>query len=215
MNRRVDVRADRARPGRCRRGGVVACLLLACACSPAHAQAPRTAQALSDAAIERTRHAVRYDGRYRAIAYPNGDVPAGTGVCTDVVIRSYRALGVDLQQAVHEDMRAHFGAYPSRRLWGLTRPDSNIDHRRVPNLEAFFTRRGSALPVTREATDYQAGDLVTWRLPGNLPHIGIVTDRLDPRTRTPLVVHNIGAGPQLEAVLFDWPITGHFRHLPD
>ena len=171
-------------------------------------------QALVAAALDRTRHTVRYDGSYHAIAYPGGDVPAGIGVCTDVVVRAYRVLGTDLQQLVHEDMSAHFAAYPSRRIWGLTAPDPNIDHRRVPNLQTYFSRHGQVLPVTTDAADYAPGDLVTWMLPGNLPHIGIVTDRRAPRSGRPLIVHNIGAGPQLEEMLFDYPITGHYRFVP-
>ena len=164
------------------------------------------------AALERTQYAVRYDGRYLKIAYPNGDVPADTGVCTDVVIRSYRALGVDLQQKVHEDMRAFFDQYPSSRIWGLTKPDSNIDHRRVPNLQTYFTRHGEKLSISNNADDYHPGDLVTWMLPGNLPHIGIVTDQMDATSGIPLIVHNIGAGPKLENILFNYTITGHYRY---
>jgi len=171
-------------------------------------------KALVAAALDRTRHTVRYDGSYHAIAYPGGDVPAGIGVCTDVIVRSYRALGADLQQLVHEDMTAHFAAYPSRRIWGLTAPDPNIDHRRVPNLQAYFGRYGQKLPVTTNAADYAPGDLVTWMLPGNLPHIGIVTDRRRSRSGRPMIVHNIGAGPILEEMLFDYPITGHYRYVP-
>ena len=171
-------------------------------------------QALVAAALDRTRHTVRYDGSYHAIAYPGGDVPAGIGVCTDVVVRAYRVLGTDLQQLVHEDMSAHFAAYPSRRIWGLTAPDPNIDHRRVPNLQTYFSRHGQVLPVTTDAADYAPGDLVTWMLPGNLPHIGIVTDRSSARSGLPMVVHNIGAGPRMEDMLFDYPITGHYRYVP-
>ena len=167
------------------------------------------AERLVAAAKERTTHAVTYDGSYRAIAYPMGDVPDGVGVCTDVVIRSYRKVGVDLQQRVHEDMRAHFSAYPKN--WGLTRPDANIDHRRVPNLQIFFEREGKSLPVSRDAKDYQAGDLVTWMLPGNLPHIGIVSDNTVRSTAWPKILHNIGQGPKEEDVLFAYPITGHYR----
>ena len=166
--------------------------------------------ALAVAALERTRHRVTYDGSYRAIPYPGGDVPADTGVCTDVVVRAYRALGIDLQVAVHEDMRSAFDAYPA--LWGLARPDRNIDHRRVPNLQTFFRRHGRELPRTRRAGDYATGDLVTWMLPGNLPHIGIVVDRRSADAQRPLIVHNVGAGPELEDVLFAWPITGHYRY---
>lgn len=169
---------------------------------------------LAQAALERTRQRITYDGSYFVLAYPNGDVPSHLGVCTDVVIRSYRALGVDLQQTVHEDMARHFDAYPSRRIWGLTRPDPNIDHRRVPNLQVFLSRRGERLPISSRPEDFRPGDLVTWTLPGNLPHIGIVSDRLATGGR-PLVVHNIGAGPRLEDVLFRFPITGHYRYRPE
>lgn len=170
-------------------------------------------QRLVAAAVERTRYAVVYDGAYRRIAYPDGDVPADRGVCSDVVIRAYRAgLGIDLQQRVHEDMRQAFPHYP--RIWGLARPDTNIDHRRVPNLEVFFERHGQSLPVSRDPADYRPGDLVTWRVGGRLPHIGIVTDTRSPDGKRPLIVHNIGRGPKLEDMLFDHPVTGHFRYLP-
>ena len=126
------------------------------------------------------------------------------------MIRAYRAVGIDLQQRVHEDMSRAFDAYP--RAWGLPRPDANIDHRRVPNLQAYFRRRGALAPATGDAGDYAAGDLVTWMLPGNLPHIGIVTDRRTADGRRPLVVHNIGNGPELEDMLFQFPLTGHYRY---
>jgi uncharacterized protein YijF (DUF1287 family) len=171
--------------------------------------------ALVSAALKRTQHSVRYDGSYYSIPYPGGDVASTIGVCTDVVIRSYRALGLDLQKLVHEDMSNHFAKYPSHRIWGLTKPDPNIDHRRVPNLQTFFSRHGNALPVTENATDFQAGDLVTWMLPGNLPHIGIVIDRIEPHSGRPLIVHNIGAGPVAEDILFHYQITGHYRYWPD
>ena len=171
-------------------------------------------QALVAAALDRTRQVVRYDGSYRTIAYPGGDVPAGIGVCTDVIVRSYRALGTDLQRLVHEDMAAHFAAYPSGRIWGLTAPDPNIDHRRVPNLQVYFSRHGQVLAVSEKPGDYSPGDLVTWMLPGNLPHIGIVTDQRAARSGRPMIVHNIGAGPELEEMLFDYPITGHYRYVP-
>ena len=173
-----------------------------------------TSDALVKAAIERTGVQVMYDGSYRSIAYPGGDVPANTGVCTDVLIRSYRKLGIDLQQLVHQDMKKNFSSYPSKRIWGLKKPDTNIDHRRVPNLQAFFVRFGQELAVSDRAKDYLAGDIVTWLLPGNLPHIGIVTDRSDPTTERPLIVHNIGRGPKLEDMLFTYKITGHYRYLP-
>jgi uncharacterized protein YijF (DUF1287 family) len=170
---------------------------------------------LVDAAIERTNHNVVYDGAYVSISYPGGDVPQNTGVCTDVIIRTYRVLGADLQRLVHEDISDNFGAYPSRRIWGLEGPDRNIDHRRVPNLQTFFKRHGSVLPITENPADYSPGDLVTWMLPGNLPHIGIVTDRKRPGSENPMIVHNIGLGPKLEDMLFDYPITGHFRYTPE
>ncbi|MGI9591754.1 MAG: DUF1287 domain-containing protein [Myxococcota bacterium] len=171
---------------------------------------PGFSAALSQAAIERTRQRVGYDGSYRSMPYPNGDVPAGLGVCTDVVVRAYRRLGIDLQREVHQDMKAAFAAYPP--LWGLGAPDPNIDHRRVPNLQTFFTRKGVVLPVSQRAGGYVAGDLVTWLVAGNLPHIGIVVDRRSADGERPLVVHNIGRGPRLEDILFDYPITGHYRY---
>ena len=167
---------------------------------------------LSAAAIERTRHAVRYDSKYVRIPYPGGDVPADTGVCSDEVIRAYRALGVDLQKEVHEDLVANFAAYPNQRRWLLEHPDSNIDHRRVPNLMVFFGRKGTSLPVTTRAEDYEPGELVTWDLGGGVPHIGIVVDRKSAASGRFMVVHNIGAGPKMEDVLFSWRITGHYRY---
>lgn len=169
---------------------------------------------LVQAAVERTGSEVRYDGRYVAIPYPGGDVPDDTGVCTDVVIRSYRKVGVDLQRLVHEDMSRHFSLYPSNRLWGLAKPDTNIDHRRVPNLQVFFTRHGQTLPLSADPHDYLPGDLVTWVLPGELPHIGIVTNRADSVSGNPLIVHNVGLGPRMEDRLFAYRITGHYRYLP-
>lgn len=149
-----------------------------------------------------------YDPAYVRLPYPGGDVPESRGVCTDVVIRAFRAQRIDLQQRVHEDMRAHFAKYPQK--WGLRRPDSNIDHRRVPNLQTWFARQGWSLPVTSRAVDYRVGDLVTWMLPGNLPHIGIVSDRKSP-IGTPLIIHNIGRGTREEDILFGHRITGHYR----
>lgn len=166
---------------------------------------------LSAAALERTQYRITYDPAYRRLAYPGGDVAADKGVCADVVVRSLRALGYDLQVLMHEDMRAAFDAYPKH--WGLSRPDPNIDHRRVPNIEAYFSRQGARLSASLDAADYLPGDIVAWNLRGGsgwLPHIGVVTDRLAPSGR-PLIVHNIGAGPNLEDVLFNWPITGRYR----
>lgn len=175
------------------------------------ARADNDALTLVQAARERTLHQVRYDGSYHRIPYPMGDVPNHIGVCTDVVIRAYRRLGVDLQQKVHEDMRDHFSLYP--KIWGLTKPDANIDHRRVPNLQTFFSRFGESLSVTEQAENYQPGDLVTWMLPGNLPHIGIVSDKKQTGTERPLIIHNIGRGPEEEDTLFRYPITGHYRYI--
>ena len=171
---------------------------------------PDFSKNLVQAALERTRHEVIYDGSYFSIAYPNGDVPNDVGVCTDVIIRSYRQLGIDLQADVHEEMLLHFDAFPAN--WGLTKPDPNIDHRRVPNLQALFSRRGIVLPASRDPGDYVAGDLVTWMISGHLPHIGVITDQRSDDGLRPLVVHNIGQGPKLEDMLFDYPITGHYRY---
>lgn len=151
-----------------------------------------------------------YDPAYRRLSYPGGDVPMATGVCTDVVIRALRQQGLDLQEAVHRDMRVSFASYPKN--WGLNRPDSNIDHRRVPNLMTWFKRQGWSLPVKQDAAAYQPGDIVTWDLGRGLTHIGIISDRQAP-TATPLVLHNIGRGTQEEDILFAYRITGHYRPL--
>jgi uncharacterized protein len=164
------------------------------------------------AAEERTYHTVRYDPAYVRIPYPGGDVPQETGVCTDEVIRSYRAVGIDLQKEVHEDMEKNFSAYPQQRRWSLSQPDANIDHRRVPNLMVFFSRKGEVLPITDRAEDYSPGDLVTWNLGGGVPHIGIVVDEKSAQGSRHLIVHNIGQGPMREDVLFAWKITGHYRY---
>ena len=150
-----------------------------------------------------------YDSSYQRIAYPMGDVPIERGVCSDVVIRAFRTLGVDLQEQVHRDMAHHFAAYP--KSWGLTAPDANIDHRRVPNLATWFKRQGYALPVSQDPATYQAGDVVTWILGGGQPHIGIVSDRRSADDTRPLVIHNIGWGAREEDALLAYRITGHFR----
>jgi uncharacterized protein YijF (DUF1287 family) len=165
---------------------------------------------LINAAVNRTNHVVTYDGSYFGIGYPGGDIPKNKGVCTDVIIRSYREIGVDLQELVHLDMEKSFDVYPD--YWGLNRPDTNIDHRRVPNLQTFFSRHGRKLPVSATAANYEPGDLVTWRLPGNLSHIGIVVNRKSADGVRHLVVHNIGQGPKREDVLFRYEITGHYRY---
>jgi uncharacterized protein YijF (DUF1287 family) len=167
------------------------------------------ARRLVAAAVAQTRTQVTYDGSYRRIAYPGGDVPANIGVCTDVVIRAYRQLGIDLQVKVHEDMRQAFRSYPA--LWGMRGPDRNIDHRRVPNLQTFFRRAGAELSRSTDPGAYRAGDVVSWMLPGNLPHIGIVIGERSP-SGVPLVVHNIGRGPEIEDMLFRYTITGHYRY---
>lgn len=178
-------------------------------------QATEFTNRLVTAALDRTKHKVRYDGAYISIPYPNGDVPADMGVCTDVIIRSYRALGIDLQALVYEDMANHFSLYPSKQIWGLKKTDTNIDHRRVPNLRVFFSRHGQTLEISQNRPDYKAGDIVTWILAGNLPHIGIVTDQKSKTSGNPLIVHNIGAGPSLDDMLFSYPITGHYRYEPE
>jgi len=184
------------------RAWIVALLLLA---KPAQAD---PALDLVAAARDQVGRTTLYDPAYRRLVYPLGDLPIERGVCTDVVIRALRGLGIDLQQRVHEDMQRNFRAYP--QTWGLARPDTNIDHRRVPNLATYFKRQGMALAPG----DYRAGDIVTWMLPGNLPHIGIVSDRADPASGRPLIIHNIGAGAQEEDMLTAYPITGHFRWFP-
>ena len=166
---------------------------------------------LVEAAIERTSQQVRYDPAYFKIEYPGGDVPPEVGVCTDEVIRSYRKVGVDLQKEVHEDMARNFQLYP--RKWGLKKTDTNIDHRRVPNLMVFFERQGAAVSVTDDARDYKPGDVVTWDLGNQLTHIGIVVNVPSASDEQRLmIVHNIGAGPRMEDVLFNWKITGHYRY---
>ncbi|HSC84263.1 MAG TPA: DUF1287 domain-containing protein [Pseudomonas sp.] len=149
-----------------------------------------------------------YDPVYRRLAYPNGDVPLSTGVCTDVLIRALRVQGLDLQKAVHEDMAAHFSSYP--QSWGLKRPDSNIDHRRVPNLMAWLRRQGLSQPISQQPSAYRAGDVVTWDLGRGLTHIGIVSDRQG-ADGVPLVLHNIGRGTQEEDILLRFTIIGHYR----
>lgn len=153
-----------------------------------------------------------YDPSYYSIPYPGGDVPNDRGVCTDVVIRAYRKLGIDFQKIIHEDMASNFSAYP--KLWNMRSTDKNIDHRRVPNIETFLRRKGAALSNSAQGADYRAGDLVTWRLPGGQPHIGIVSDRYAPSSERPLILHNIGAGTVEDDILFRYSIHGHFRYFP-
>ena len=177
----------------------------------AFAQRGVNSENLVKAAHERLKSFVIYNGKYVKLKYPMGDVHKNTGVCTDVIIRSYRQLGLDFQQLIHEDMKAHFSSYPKN--WGLKKPDTNIDHRRVPNIRRFLKRKGYSLPITKNPNDYRAGDIVTWRLANNLPHIGIVVDQKSSKS-IPLIIHNIGWGPKLEDFLFGAKITGHYRYFP-
>ncbi len=167
---------------------------------------------LADSAYTLTYDRVVYDPSYFSISYPNGDVPASKGVCTDVVIRAYRKLGIDLQKEVHEDMKGHISLYP--KIWGLQSTDKNIDHRRVPNLMTFFERKGVVLPTTTNPADYNPGDVVCWNLGGAITHIGIVSRKKSPDGRRYLIIHNIGAGQVLEDMLFDYRIIGHYRYSP-
>ncbi len=165
---------------------------------------------LADSAATLTRQHVKYDPQYFVIKYPGGDVPAGKGVCTDVVIRTYRKLGIDLQKEVHEDMKAHFSKYP--RKWGMKATDKNIDHRRVLNLMTFFERKNAQLPITAKTSDYKPGDVVAWDLGGGITHIGVVVKRKSADGQRNLIVHNIGAGQVIEDGLFAFKIIGHYRY---
>lgn len=166
---------------------------------------------LGRAAEAIARRPTKYDPAYVAIDYPGGDVAPDRGVCTDVVIRAFRAQGFDLQRAVHEDMTADFAAYPD--LWGLQQPDANIDHRRVPNLMAWFERHGDVLPITTDGADYWPGDVVTWDLGAGWAHIGVVTTEPAPGSDRHLIAHHIGGPPRVDDVLFEWPILGHYRYV--
>ncbi|TNE71997.1 DUF1287 domain-containing protein [bacterium] len=165
---------------------------------------------LADSAFTLTFDHVEYDPTYFSIPYPNGDVPKDKGVCTDVIIRAYRKLGIDLQKNVHEDMAAHFGLYP--KIWGLKRTDKHIDHRRVPNLMVFFKRFGIEKPITQNPDDYQAGDIVCWNLSGGITHIGLVSTHKTPDGKRPLIIHNIGGGQEEEDMLFNYTIIGHYSY---
>lgn len=165
---------------------------------------------LTAVALELTKQEVTYDPTYFNISYPNGDVPSDKGVCTDVIIRGYRALGIDLQKEVHEDMGVAFEKYPKN--WGLTRTDRNIDHRRVPNLMTFFERHGTSVAISSNPNKYLPGDVVCWQLEGGLYHIGFVVDKKSKDGQRPMIVHNIGAGQVLEDVLFKYTIIGHYRY---
>jgi uncharacterized protein len=186
--------------------------LLAALCVPQHAWANKVypARQLVEAATSQIGVTTLYDPAYVKLAYPNGDVPLDRGVCTDLVIRAYRqGLGVDLQQLVHDDMVKNFASYP--KTWGLSKPDRNIDHRRVPNLQRFFERQKAKLAMSDDYSKFSAGDLVTMLLPGNLPHIGIVSGTLNDSGSKPMLIHNIGGGVQLEDILGLYRITGRYR----
>lgn len=167
-------------------------------------------QRLNKAAIELTWEKVVYDPGYFRIDYPNGDIPAGKGVCTDVIIRTYRKLGIDLQKEVHEDMVNNFNRYPKN--WGMKKTDTNIDHRRVPNLMTFFSRHGQTKKITSSPEDYLPGDIVTWDLDRGIPHIGIVVNQRSADNKRYLVVHNIGRGQEISDCLFSFRITGHYTY---
>jgi len=170
------------------------------------------AEKLSNAAISIIDKNVIYTPDYVKLKYPNGDVPAKTGVCTDVIIRAYRKLNIDLQKEVHENMVANFTKYPNLEKWGLKTTDKNIDHRRVPNLEIYFGRKGKTLPITQNANDYKTGEIVTWMINDKLPHIGIVTHLKSEDGKRNLIVHNVGGGQVLEDCLFSYTIVGHFQY---
>ncbi len=167
-------------------------------------------QKLSEAAVGLTKQQVTYDPSYFTISYPNGDIPKNKGVCTDVVIRAYRALNIDLQQEVHEDMKANFSKYP--KTWGLKNTDANIDHRRVPNLMVFFTRKGIVKPISKNPSDYAPGDIICWNLGQGITHIGVVVNKKSADQKRHLIVHNIGSGQVIEDALFNWEIIGHYQY---
>ncbi len=202
--------------------GLAASTLAACASERRPALAPMSygepdsarAMRLLAAAASQIGRTQIYDPAYQAISYPGGDIPLERGVCSDVVIRAYRqGLNCDLQQLVHEDMSLAFAEYPNLPKWGLSKPDANIDHRRVLNLMTFFNRKGAARPISRSFGAYDAGDLVTQTLPGDMPHISIVVDHQGVGG-APRIIHNCGKGTQLSTLAFSLPITGHFRYLP-
>lgn len=187
-----------------------ALLLLTVICGAARAQKPGFKQKLATEALTLTKQRVGYDASYFSIPYPNGDVPAGKGVCTDVIIRAYRKLGIDLQKEIHEDMTLNFEKYPKK--WGLTKTDKNIDHRRVPNLMVFFSRHGLTLKNSTNPNDYKPGDIVMWDLGGGILHTGIVVAQKSTDNMRNLIVHNIGNGQELSDCLFTYKIIGHFSY---
>ena len=176
---------------------------------PLPANAPPQLKQMLEGAIAQAGVTTSYDPAYVALDYPGGDVPEKTGVCSDVVVRAFRKAGIDLQKAVHEDIKSARSAYPTK--WGANAPDKNIDHRRVLNLMTYFTRQGKSLSITANAVDYQPGDVVSWELSTGIDHIGIVTNMLSESSDRYLIVHNIGAGTRIEDVMFSWTIKGHYR----
>jgi uncharacterized protein YijF (DUF1287 family) len=168
---------------------------------------------LAVAAISIIDPSINYDPSYFSIKYPNGDIPKNKGVCTDVIIRSYRKLGIDLQKEVHEDMKTSFSNYPNLKKWGMTKTDPNIDHRRVPNLEVFFERKGKKLMVSEKAEDYKTGEIVSWMINEKLPHIGIISHKKSIDGKRNLIVHNVGHGQVLEDCLFSYKIVGHYKYV--
>ncbi len=187
-------------------------LFLILSCTTLMSQTTIKQAKLSDCALELTTQKVTYDPSYFSIDYPNGDIPSDKGVCTDVIIRAYRKMNIDLQKEVHENMKANFNAYP--KIWGLKTTDKNIDHRRVPNLMTFFKRKGAEQPITDKAKNYLPGDIVCWNLGGAITHIGIVVAKKSTDGKRNLIVHNIGAGQVLEDCLFNFKIIGHYRYAP-
>lgn len=184
-------------------------LVLFCTCLSVNGQTTFFGR-LSDSTIELTKQKVVYDPSYFSINYPGGDIPREKGVCTDVIIRAYRKVGIDLQKEVHEDMKVNFGEYPKN--WGLSNTDKNIDHRRVPNLMKFFSRNGIVKPKTINPEDYSPGDIVCWNLGNGITHIGLVVNRKSKDNKRYLIVHNIGRGQVLADCLFDFEIIGHYRY---
>lgn len=173
---------------------------------------PKTLSTQQTSLMENLHHQTEttttYNPAYVSLAYPNGDVDSNTGVCADVVVRALRAVHIDLQKEIHEDISKHFSAYPNR--WGMSKPDKNIDHRRVHNIMKYFERKGNSIPITTHADDYLPGDIVAWKLDNGLYHVGMISDEID-ETETPLIIHNIGSGTKTANVLFRWKIIGHYR----
>jgi uncharacterized protein YijF (DUF1287 family) len=177
---------------------------------PLSAQSPPQLKLIIEGAAEQIGKTTSYDPSYQEIEYPNGDVPLETGVCSDVIVRAFRKGGIDLQKDVHEDMKGNFSVYPTR--WGLKGTDVNIDHRRVPNLQTFFTRKGKSLATNSGSENFLPGDIVTWDLGGGVDHVGLVVNVWSKPSQRYLIVHNIGGGTLMEDVLFAWKITGHYRY---